>query len=391
MLFIPQSKAAIMEERMWGNGLTLLDFMKEENIPQSIYYNLPIEEKELGDEIISGVKFYILRDDLSGKIQQVLIPINEESQIHLYIEDIKKADNHFIFEITPTSYFSKELEFFVSITTSPYEDIVKKSGDTYLAQEFTSLFSNSIDFKRGIQKGDIVAMIYERKYRLGSPYGSPRIQAASISENKQFNYVFAYKDNGYYDALGREINKYLLVVPLQYKRISSKFSSGRRHPILGVTRPHLGVDYAAPQGTPIKAAGHGRVSFAGTKGGYGKTVIIQHDNGYRTLYAHMKNINNGIRSGVSVKQGRIIGFVGSTGLSTGPHLHFGIYQNGRARNPLAHLKVPRPSLLKGKEKDEFLAIVQSYRGQITNIISQQPTTAPSKKIDFLVFLDESSL
>ena len=160
---------------------------------------------------------------------------------------------------------------------------------------------------------------------------------------------------------------------------------GRKHPILGYKRPHLGTDYAAPRHTPIRASGNGKVIFAGTKGGYGKTVIIQHENGYKTLYAHMQKID--VRNGAIVKQGRKIGTVGSTGLSTGPHLHFGLYRNGNAVNPIKHLKIAH-SKLKGKEKDNFIANAKIYRDALDIALQEESKDAPFKltKGGYIVYL-----
>ena len=183
-----------------------------------------------------------------------------------------------------------------------------------------------------------------------------------------------------------------LITPLKYKRISSHFSTARKHPILGYKRPHLGVDYAASRHTPIKAAGKGRVVFAGVKGGYGKTVIIQHENGYRTLYAHMHNINKGIKVGTFVEQGRQVGTVGSTGLSTGPHLHFGVYKNGNAVNPLKHLQIAQTKL-EGKEREIFLRLANNYKNELDGILANNIENVPFKtlKNSYIVYLTQDRL
>ena len=166
---------------------------------------------------------------------------------------------------------------------------------------------------------------------------------------------------------------------------------GRKHPILGYKRPHLGTDYAAPRHTPIRASGSGRVIFAGRKGGYGNTVIIQHDNGYKTLYAHMHKIDKGIRAGLQVKQGKRIGTVGSTGLSTGPHLHFGLYRNGNAVNPIKYLKIAH-SKLQGQEKKSFLINAQNYKHILNVALTEELQNAPFKGLQntHIVYLNQNN-
>jgi len=159
----------------------------------------------------------------------------------------------------------------------------------------------------------------------------------------------------YFTPEGRSMRKTYLKSPVKYSRISSRFSGSRKHPVLGYTRAHRGVDYAAPSGTPIRAIGDGRVVFAGWKGGYGRYVKIQHNNrAHATAYAHMRRYGRGIRKGVRVKQGQIIGYVGQSGLATGPHLHFEFRSRGRAVNPLAVRHEPARPVPKS-EMAEFRA------------------------------------
>ena len=324
------ASAAEVQESQWEQGQTLLTFFEKNKIPLKVYYDLVPEDKELADEIISGSTFYTLYED--SKLLQALNPINENSQLHIF-----KQDDSYSMRAIPVSYFTEERTITLSVENSPYNDIVKLTGDKFLASDFTHAYKGSVNFRREVRKNDKLAIIYERKYRLGKNFGSPNIKASILNVGKRSKYVVRHEDGQFYDLKGNNLSKYLLTIPLHYKRISSHFSMGRKHPILGYKRPHLGTDYAAPRHTPIRAAGKGRVIFAGTKGGYGKTVIIQHENGYKTLYAHMQKIDRRIRTGVNVAQGKQIGTVGSTGLSTGPHLHFGLYKNGSAVNPVKQI------------------------------------------------------
>lgn len=377
-------QAAEIKESKWENGQTLLTFFEKNSIPLNVYYDLEREDKELADEIISGNTFYTLYD--GETLLQALIPIDENSQLHIY----KQGDSYGMRAI-PIVYFQKERTIALSVESSLYNDIVKYTGDTLLASDFIQAYKGSINFKRQIKKGDKLAIIYERKYRLGKVFGSPLIKASTLETSDEQKYVVRYEDGHFYDLQGNNLNKYLFMIPLNYKRISSSFSMGRKHPILGYKRPHLGTDYAAPRHTPIKAASQGKVIFAGTKGGYGKTVIIQHENGYRTLYGHMHKINKGIRTGVYVSQGKQIGTVGSTGLSTGPHLHFGLYRNGSALNPQKHLRIATTKL-KGKEKEQFLFFAKDYKGKLDAILATYAEYEPFKvtQNSYIVYLTQNS-
>jgi murein DD-endopeptidase MepM/ murein hydrolase activator NlpD len=174
--------------------------------------------------------------------------------------------------------------------------------------------------------------------------------------NKQGN-------SSYYNANGESMRKAFIRTPVDFARISSRFSNGRRHPILNKIRAHKGVDYAAPRGTPIKAAGDGRISLAGRHGGYGNAVIIQHGQRYRTLYAHMQGFAKGVRTGSNVKQGQIIGYIGTTGLSTGPHLHYEFQVNGVHVDPLSQ-KLPMSDPIANSEKSRFMQLSKPLMAQM---------------------------
>ncbi len=375
---------AMSEERTWNKGATFLTFLEEHGIPASLYYSLPPEDKELAAEIYSGVRFYVLKDEESGEFLQALIPVTEDVQIHIY----RESEEKYGISIIPISYFEKNQSIVLSLNSSPYQDILELTGDYSLAGEFVSAYRNSVDFRRNIRKNDKLALIYDRKYRLGKPFGMPSIKASMVETQGKPNFVFLFKDGRYYDESGRERANFLLVTPLHYTRISSRFSTGRRHPILGIVRPHLGVDYAAPKGTPIKAAGNGRVIFAGNKGGYGKTIILAHSDGYKTLYAHLNGYARGIRTGAVVKQGALIGFVGNSGISTGPHLHLGLYKNDRAINPLKSIKITK-SALKNREKQEFLELVATYKASLQEVIAKGEIPSPERDSLFLVQRESS--
>ncbi|MBT0828173.1 peptidoglycan DD-metalloendopeptidase family protein [Campylobacter lari] len=347
-----------VEELSWENGKTLLDFLQDHSIPLNLYYNLDTEDKELSAEITSGVKYQMLKDE-QGELEQVLIPISDDLQIHIY----KNNENKFVLSFTPISYTKEKRTIRVAINNSAYQDVYDESGSVTLARAMVRAFKNSVNFKN-VRKGDSVVLIYEQKRRLGRLFGDINIQAALANIRGKEYSVFLYKDS-YYNAQGKELENFFLTKPVKYTRISDRFTRTRYHPILKRYRAHLGIDYAAPTGTPVKSAGDGTISFVGTKGGYGKVVQVKHVSGYMTLYAHLSRFAK-IKRGQKVKQGQVIAYVGSTGMSTGPHLHFGLYLNNKAINPETIVKIPKSSL-SGKNKEEFLKIAKEYENRLQSI------------------------
>lgn len=239
-----------------------------------------------------------------------------------------------------------------------------------LIMEIANIFGWDIDFALDIRANDSFRVLYEEKFLNGEKLGNGSILAAEFTNQGKTFQAVRYTDNkgvsNYFTPEGNSMRKAFLRTPVDFARISSHFNLKRRHPILNRIRAHKGTDYAAPTGTPIKAAGDGKVILAGTKGGYGRTVIIQHGQTYRTLYAHMSKYGRGIRSGKRVKQGQIIGYVGSSGLATGPHLHYEFYVNGAVRNPVRvplpkANSVPRDEMASFKEQTQsIVAKLQAY-------------------------------
>ncbi len=238
----------------------------------------------------------------------------------------------------------------------------RRAGLTHnLTMDLANIFGYDIDFAMDIRKGDTFEVIYEEKLVEERKVGTGNILAARFTNRgKTYTAVrYTSKDgvSSYYTAEGESMRKAFIRTPVDFARISSRFSNGRKHPILNKIRAHKGVDYAAPHGTPIKSAGDGKVILAGRNGGYGNTVIIQHGNRYRTLYAHMQGFAKGVRNGASVKQGQIIGYIGTTGLSTGPHLHYEFQVDGVHVDPLG-LKLPMADPIAKNEKQRFMQLSQ---------------------------------
>lgn len=244
----------------------------------------------------------------------------------------------------------------------------KRAGLSHnLTMDLANIFGYDIDFALDIRDGDEFELIYEKKVVNGKQVGTGNILSARFTNRGKTYTAVRYTNKqgttSYYNGNGESMRKAFIRTPVDFARISSRFSNGRRHPILNKIRAHKGVDYAAPRGTPIKAAGDGRVTLAGRHGGYGNAVIIQHGQRYRTLYAHMNGFAKGIRNGVNVRQGQIIGYIGTTGLSTGPHLHYEFQVNGVHVDPLSQ-KMSMADPIPNGEKARFTQLSKPLLAQM---------------------------
>jgi murein DD-endopeptidase MepM/ murein hydrolase activator NlpD len=238
-----------------------------------------------------------------------------------------------------------------------------------LAIELSDIFSWDIDFNTDFRKGDTFRILVEERWLDGEfrKYGDILAAELSVDGHRYRAYRF---DTGnrpdYFDDEGKSLRKAFLKAPLSYRRISSGFTKRRMHPILKIARPHLGVDYAAPAGTPVSTVGDGTVIFAGYKGPNGNLVIVRHPNGYTTSYGHLARIRKGIRRRAEVRQGDVIGTVGSTGLSTGPHLDFRLRRHGTFLNPLT-VNIPRGGTIPGDRMSDFRGVRETFARALTAI------------------------
>jgi len=357
--------ASTVQEEVWWKGETLLTFFDKHNIPQDIYFNLSKTDKELCSEIYAGVLFQMMFNE-NHKLTQALIPISEEMQIHLF----KDEKDKFTLDIIPIEFQKVRQAITIPIKNSPYQDIVETTGNKALANEFIIAFKKSVNFRR-LRKNDLVSIVYTQKIRMGRYFGTPEILGASVQIRKKTYYIFENPDDKrYYNDQAKSLTSFMLRTPLRYNRISSKFTLKRFHPILKRYRAHLGVDFAAPTGRRVNATADGKIIHKGRKGGYGKTVMIRHKNGLKSLYAHLNSYNNKIRVGSYVKQGQFIGRVGTTGRSTGPHLHFGLYKNGRAVDPLKIISVTKTKLV-GKKRKDFLKTVSAIKKELKDSLNNK--------------------
>ncbi len=236
-----------------------------------------------------------------------------------------------------------------------------------LTMQLAGIFGWDIDFALDIRQGDQFTVLYDELYIDGKKLRDGDILAAEFVNRGKVYRAVRYTDKAgntsYFDPNGRSLRKAFLRTPVDFRRISSHFSTGRLHPVLNRIRAHKGVDYAAPTGTPVKAAGDGKITYRGARGGYGKTVQIQHGSRYSTLYAHLKRYARGLPSGSRVKQGQIIGYVGSSGLATGPHLHYEFRVDGVHRNPLT-VKLPEAVPIAPEYRRDFETKIQPLLAQL---------------------------
>jgi len=252
-----------------------------------------------------------------------------------------------------------------TITSSLWNCFVERGLDIQLALSLSDVYAWTIDFY-GLQKGDYFKVIYEEVYVDGKMIGIDRILGSRFTHSGKEFRAYHFEQNGkpaYFDENGQSLERSFLKAPLKFSRISSRFTRARMHPILRIARTHFGVDYAAPRGTPVVALGDGIVKEAGFHGGYGRQITIRHNSTFMTSYAHLSGYAKGIRAGMHVSQGQVIGYVGSSGLSTGPHLDFRVYKNGTPTDPLK-LESPPARPVDPAEMTKFRQTVASVNARL---------------------------
>jgi murein DD-endopeptidase MepM/ murein hydrolase activator NlpD len=255
-----------------------------------------------------------------------------------------------------------------TISTSLWNTMEASHLDVDLILSMADVYAWTVDFY-GLQKGDDFKVIYEQVSVDSIPVSSGRIIAAVFRSNGKTNYAFNFgqnADKGYFDENGQSLRRSFLKAPLHFSRISSRYSRARMHPILRIVRPHFGVDYSAPRGTPIVSLGDGRVLEAGWKGGYGRYISIRHNSVYTTSYAHLSGYAKGIRAGTNVRQGEVIGFVGSSGLATGAHLDFRVYSNGAPVDPLK-IESPPTNPVPQASMEKYRQMVSKLKAQLDSL------------------------
>jgi len=337
------------ERKEWHQDFTFADYLDYHDISREMLDSISPKDQEYLSDIQSQYKYYELLDD-NNTLIQALIPISKEMQIHLFRES---GSDRYKFDIIPIAYKTQEYFAKVMIHSNPYTDAKKAIHCGSVAKKASQALKGIVNTKK-LHKGDMLSFVYTQRTRLGFLYAMPEIKVMKIKTKKidQFIYVdeegHGYKETGKkvaYTVTGKKKVTYTRRVkgkgstfgmPLRHARITSSFSYRRWHPILHRYRPHHGTDFGARRGTPLLAVNDGTVTYAGWKGGYGRVVQIRHAGGYESFYAHQSRMR--VKRGQKVKKGQIIGYVGSSGRSTGPHLHFGLKKNGRWVDPMKYLR-----------------------------------------------------
>lgn len=336
------------------NNDTLYSILRDIKVPPSEILRIASESKEIYD-----LKRLRKGDTLTLALHEENIEKIDFRYADLegmLIERDATSEDGFIASRYEIPHSVEETLVSGEIEDSLYSSAMRAGADPKSVMELSDIFAWDVDFATDIRKGDTFKILYETTYVDGMPISTGRILASEmVNKGKKYTSIYYEDSTGrgdYYDEDGKSLSRTLLKSPLRYRRISSYFAKKRLHPIHKKYRPHHGIDYAAPTGTPIETAGDGKVIFAGWKGGYGKYIKIRHNDKYTTAYGHLSQISKGIRKGARVKQGQVIGKVGATGDATGPHLHYEVVVRGNVVNPLS-VKSKSRKTLSGEELARF--------------------------------------
>ena len=332
---------------------SIIDNLSIDKNEKKLILNTIIKEKSL--KVLNvNQKFTFKFDNLSNqKIIKFTIETDKKNEV---IFNKTESGNKFVVKKIKKNFKKKLVYKETIITSSLYNSAINLGIKPNVILEFARLYGFQVDFQRDIWKNDSFQIIYEEFVNENDKIvdtGEIIFANLNLQDSDLQLYKYEYEKNkvDYFDENGKSIKKTLMKTPINGARLSSSFGK-RKHPILGYTKMHLGTDFAAPKGTPIMASGDGKVLKAGWCGGGGNCVKIKHNSTYQTVYAHMSKFGRGIKRGARVKQGQIIGYVGSTGLSTGPHLHYEVIENGKKINS-QKLKLPSGKILKGEERKKF--------------------------------------
>ena len=344
---------------------TLSDIFLNFGVPTNNIVQIVNKSNEVIDvrKIIAGNTYYTFTKQDS--LNTLACLVYEKNPVDFIVFDLLDSIN--VYENTKEVIIIENQKSAV-IENSLYVSLMQSNASPELAVKLSQIFAWQIDFYH-LQKGDYFKVIYEEKYVDSSLIGIGKINAAYFNqEGKEFYAIPFVQDSvfQYFDENGNSLRKAFLKAPLEFRRISSRFSRNRLHPILKTHRPHLGVDYAAPVGTPVRSTGDGVVIEAGYRGGNGKFIKIRHNSVYTTMYMHLSRFAKGIKKGTSVQQGKIIGYVGSSGLSTGPHLDYRFFINGKPVNPLK-VELPPSHPVNEEMRAEFEAVKDSTIKRLNKI------------------------
>lgn len=338
-------------------GQTFGDLINDYDIPDSEKFRISQLLSEKIDltqlNIGTEIRITFLKKNNFIEIKKINILDKKNNQIQ-----ILKKDDKYEIDSSSVLAFTKNILKEIVINESLYKSAINADVPPNIIMQFVNLYGFDVDFQREIRNGNIIKIYYEvfldNKLNIRKA-GNIKFASLALSKNTYELYKYTTNDNNkseYFDAAGKSAVKALMKTPINGASLSSGYGM-RKHPILGYDRLHQGVDFAAPTGTPIMAAGTGFIEKIGMNGGAGNYIKIKHVNGYKTAYGHMNKFAAGLKKGSKVTQGQTIGFVGSTGMSTGPHLHYEVIFNNKKINPMK-MKLPSGRKLKGKILDDFI-------------------------------------
>ncbi len=332
-----------------------------------------------------GQPYVVVTDTESGKVKRFEYEIDSHHRLVVEGTDAPAA------RLEPIEYVVLLDSVAGTINDNLFQAVADMGESPQMALKLADLFGAEVNFIRDLQQGDSFAVLVEKRYREGEYKGYGRILAAHFTNKGKTYEAYMFRDGKraeYYNRKGESLRKTLLQAPLAFTRITSRFTNSRLHPILNYRRAHHGVDYAAPTGTPVKAVGDGVVTQRAWAGGYGNQIIVKHTAGLESMYAHLSGYARGLAKGQRVRQGQVIGFVGSTGLATGPHLDFRLRQNGKFIDPAKAIN-PRGEPVSKKAMAEFEKIVALELAYLNgekalsdyepgSIVPDNPIPAPEK-------------
>lgn len=366
---VTETSASVSEQHFWYK-----EHVRRDDTLNSLLSRLNIRNRDAID--------YIRNDNIASEIANALKPGHQiEAQTDaegnlISLEYQLDADQFIAISQTPTGYEANKIAHQLEkrpilksaeITSSLFGATDDANIPDSVAIQVAEMFESEIDFHTDLRRGDQFNVIYEGSYDEGELLKTGDVLAAEFVNNGKVYRAVGFRDANnemqYYTPNGKSLHKSFLRSPLEFTRISSGFSLGRFHPVLQRMRAHKGVDMAAPTGTRIKASGDAMVDFVGQKGGYGNVIVLKHANGVSTVYGHLSRFAAGLRRGAKVAQGEIIGFVGMSGLATGPHLHYEFLLNGQHRDPMK-VALPKANPIAVHNKAQFDAISQQMTAQL---------------------------
>ena len=338
------------------NGDTIQKILKKYNVKNREVQLVILEFKKFAksNQLSVGKKIDIIikkENEKNNSVIKFSVPITKSTTVEI----IKNEENKLVSKKIITKLYKRKTLSENVIKNNLYTSAINANINPDAIIEFARIFGFEIDFQRDIRKNDYFRIVYEKYFdETGKFIKSGSILYALMSVNGREISLYKFgsdKEYGYFDINGKSVEKALMKTPINGARLSSPFGM-RKHPILGYNKKHLGTDFAAPMGTPIMASGSGTITRAKWCGGGGNCIKIKHNSTYETIYAHMQSFAKGMKVGKKVRQGQIIGYVGSTGMSTGPHLHYEVIVNGKKVNSQT-LKLPSGKVLKNEERKQF--------------------------------------